>query len=236
MARALGRRTPKDFKHVEKYPLRIASAVESVERTLRLPRWHWDHDQGQEGACVGHGTAMERAIVNRQQAADRGDETPGVRYNPWWVWNEAKKIDEWDDTNPGDDNGTSVRAAYDVLRTQGLPFFRSDTPRTKAGIVANRWATTVDEMRTAISEGKAVTIGVTWYSNFDYPEDGWIGRGSLGRVRGGHSLCVYGASDQKQGFKLKNSWGRGYPLVWIPYDTMQTLLDDYGEATLVTDR
>lgn len=241
MTKALGRRTPKDFTHVEKYPLRWNLSVDSIERTLPLPRWHWTHDQGTEGSCVGHGTAMERSIVNRLQGKARGDETPGVRYNPWWVWNEAKKIDEWEDTNPGDDNGTSVRAAYDVLRSQGLPFYKSEEPRPQAGITANRWATTVDEMRTAIDEGKAINIGVTWYSNFDSPEQEservwWIGRGTLGTVRGGHSLCVYGASDAKQAFKLKNSWGRTYPLVWLPYETMQTLLDDYGEAVIVVDK
>ena len=39
--------------------------------------------------------------------------------------------------------------------------------------------------------------------------------------------------------KLTNSWGRGYPLVWVPYDTLQRLLDGIqypGEATIITDR
>jgi hypothetical protein len=40
-----------------------------------------------------------------------------------------------------------------------------------------------------------VVLGVNWYANFDKPvedEKGrwWIGRGALGRVRGGHAICV----------------------------------------------
>lgn len=41
------------------------------------------------------------------------------RYNPIRIWNKAKEIDEWDDTNPGDQNGTSVRAGYEVIRLEG---------------------------------------------------------------------------------------------------------------------
>lgn len=44
--------------------------------------------------------------------------------------------------------------------------------------------------------GQPVVIGVNWYEAFDRPERGtdgswWIGRyGDLGRVRGGHALCL----------------------------------------------
>jgi hypothetical protein len=63
---------------------------------------------------------MERAITNIAQAKALGLLQAGRRYNPLDVWNEAKKIDEWPDTNPGDDHGTSVRAGYDVCRDKGL--------------------------------------------------------------------------------------------------------------------
>lgn len=258
MEGALGRRIPPDWEHVEKYPFRTVAprAVDTVNRTLRLPHWHWTHDQGQEGSCVGHGIVMERAITNTAQ--NKLLNILGIktrRYDPIHVWNEAKKIDVWPDTNPGDDNGTSVRAGYDIARDQGLSRVKkmvidkgAGIPRPVGagpveygeGILTNRWATTVDEMRTAISQGLPVTIGVAWYANFDVPElwrhDDWIGRGDLGRVRGGHCLTVYGASDKRQAFRLKNSWGESYPMVWMPYTTMQRLLNEYGEAALVTDR
>lgn len=48
---------------------------------------------------------------------------------------------------------------------------------------------------TAPSKPAPCVIGVNWYTNFDSPvqdSDGtwWIGRGDLGRVRGGHCVCV----------------------------------------------
>lgn len=251
MSRALGRRKPKDRRHVELYPFSAVApeSVESVETVLTLPDWHWTHDQGHEGSCVGHGSAMERAISNIAQ------HHKDFRYNPLWIWDQAKLRDEWPDTNPGDSNGTSVRAAYDVLRQLGLtkvedmaldaegdPYAVGEGPvKHRQGVRKNRWAATTDEMRQAISGGNPVTIGVNWYSNFDNPQEKiagewWVGEGSLGSIRGGHCVCVYGASDEREAFIFKNSWGREYPLVWIPYTTMQKLLDDDGEATLQTDR
>lgn len=227
----LGRREPRDFKHVEKYPLSalpLSATPPVVNKTLTLPTWHWTHDQGVQGACVGFGASMMMSMLNRK------------RYDPHWLWNESKKIDEWTDTNPGDNNGTSVRAACDVLRDQGHA--RKWSGRTypvdpAEGITENRWATTVDEMRAGIAAGIPITIGVNWYTNFDRPEDGgWIGRGDLGRVRGGHAVCLYGASDRLGAFRLKNSWGRDFPLAWLGYKTMERLLGESGEACLVTDR
>lgn len=254
--RELGRRTPTDWKHVQRFPFSAVApeTVSKAEKVLRLPWWHKSHDQGQEGSCVGHGAAMERAVTNTAQNAFLHLVKPTRRYDPIWIWNQAKSIDEWPDTNPGDDNGTSVRAGYDVLRTLGAPRVQSmklidgvPMPQHEGivdlseGVAANRWATSVDEIRSAIANGTPVTIGVDWYSNFDRPEkkgsEYWIGAsGALGSIRGGHCVCLYGVSDKRQAFKLKNSWGRDYPEVWLTYIVMQKLLNDNGEAAIVTDR
>lgn len=253
----LGRLIPDNWDHVEKYPFRsVAPAmVTAVEKVMKLPGWHWEHDQGREGSCVGHGIAMERAITNTAQNVVL--RILGIKtrwYDSIDIWNQAKIIDGWPETNPGDDNGTSVHAGYDVARDKGIvrvdkmqlvngrPTPIAPQPRSLAeGIATNRWARTVDEMRTGISQGLPVTIGVNWYSNFDVPKpdaagDYWIGKGNMGTIRGGHCVCLYGASDKRQAFRLKNSWGRAYPLVWLPYSTMARLLAEQGEAALVTDR
>lgn len=244
MSNALGRRVPTDWKHVEKYPFSAVApaTVVSVNRILALPKWHWSHDQGHEGACEGFGNSMMMSILNKN------------RYDPWWLWDNAKIIDEWPDTNPGDANGTSGRAACEVLRAKGHvlwnqttdavygnPSIHDNRPADPAqGINTYRWAQTVDEMRTAIAANNPVAIGVNWYTNFDGPKlvgtDYWIGKGSLGSIRGGHCICIYGASDRRQAFRLKNSWGKNYPLVWLPYDTMTRLISESGEVALITDK
>lgn len=247
----LGRRVPTDWQHVEKYPFSLVAppTVTTVEKSLALPSWHWSHDQGSEGACEGFGNSMMMAVLNTAQRKVAQTKPFTVRYDAWWLWDQAKVVDEWPDTNPGDDNGTSGRAACDVLRTLGHVKVKNTSdlrssnpaPAIENGISANRWATNVDEMRTAIANNLPIAIGVNWYSNFDNPikkgTNGWfIGEGNLGTIRGGHCICIYGASDKKQAFKLKNSWGRDFPLAWLPYTTMTRLIQEQGEIAIITDR
>jgi hypothetical protein len=229
----LGRRRPSDWRHIAKYPYRaVAPATATkVERTLPLPAYRVRYDQEREGACVGFASSWMMSILNRRF------------YDARWLWDEAKKIDEWPETNPGDSEGTSVRAAMDVLRAAGhRRRYRGATypANLNEGIAENRWCTTVDEIRTAIGKGIPVTLGVNWYVNFDKPvvKGGrwWIGMGSLGRIRGGHAVCIYRASDHYDAVGIVNNWGPEYPLVLMPYDTLRRLLHEDGEATLVTDR
>lgn len=230
MEGTLGRLTPPDFEHVEKHRMLIATAVEKVERILSLPySYRVKYDQGSEGACVGFASSWLQSIHNR------------VFYDARWLYREAQLVDSWASTPP--EEGTSVRAAMDILRKVGhRRIFRGKTypVHESHGILANKWATSVDEMRMCIAEGKAIAIGVNWYANFDRPTtkgvEKWIGEGDLGRIRGGHAVCLYGASDRRQAFRMVNSWGSAYPLVWLPYGTMQRLLNEHGEATIVSDR
>jgi hypothetical protein len=229
----LGRRIPTDWTHVETYSFSeiVPETVATVERTLPLPRYRLQYDQGAEGACVGFGSSWMMSILNRSM------------YDARWLWDRAKERDEWADTNPGDENGTSVRAAMDVLRQVGHVKVWDGTnrpPDPSEGIAANRWATHVDEVRTCVANGTPVVLGVNWYVNFDSPvkkgSRWWIGEGDLGTIRGGHAVCIYRASDALQAVGIVNNWGMTYPLVMLPYSTLQQLLDEQGEATMITDR
>ena len=236
MTKGYGRRVPTDFSHVEKYPARRLAAfrepVATVNRALDLgpPGWRDFYDQGREGACCGFAASWMMSIRNRR------------RYDARWLYLEGRKVDEWDDTPP--EEGTSVRAVCDVLRERGhcrVAGGKTSPCEASEGIAANRWATTVDEVRTAVAEENPVVFGVNWYANFDRPEKfggrWWVGRGDLGRVRAGHAICSYAAYDRWQAFGLVNTWGRkDYPLVLIPYETVQRLIDEQGEAALITDR
>lgn len=231
--RPLGRLEPTDWEHVDRYPYGdVAPATPTtVEKTLRLPRYRVIYDQEREGACVGFASSWMMSILNRRL------------YNPRWLWNRAKEVDEFPYTNPGDNYGTTVRAAMDVLRKEGHVAVRRGQDRPCApeeGIAENRWATTVDEIRTSLAESTPVVFGINWYVNFDKPvqkgRDWWIGEGDLGSKRGGHAVCIYRASDRRQGFGIVNNWGTDYPLVWMPYTTAERLLGERAEAALVTDR
>lgn len=227
----LGRRIPSNFNHVEKYPLTAATLPKKAAPVVAgvnwytgfdspkkdkdgkwwvgkdskniggirgghcvcLPHadsepssWYTYYNQGSEGACVGFGSSRVMSLLNRKM------------YEPRWLWNEAKKIDEWDDTNPGDNEGTSVRAAMDVLRLQGHVRKGKTMAELKEGIEANRWATTVDQLFEVLQNEQYKKLGA---------------------------------------IPFFNSWGKDYPRkVWMPCETWDRLMKEYGEMTMITDR
>jgi len=168
-------------------------------RRLQDAQGWWDfYDQGREGACVGFGCSRMMSLLNRK------------RYDARWLWDWAKQTDEWPDTNPGDDQGTSVRAACEILRTRGhVPWQAAfagrdyqtrdaETPSSTEGVTVYRWARTVAEV---------------------------------------HSVLKSPADDRLGAVRILNSWGRDYPHhVWMPDATLQRLIDEDGEVALVTDR
>ncbi len=242
MSRPLGRRPSPDMDHVAKYPLRqlMRETPAVVEKILQIPgtdrkmrEWY---NQGTEGACVGFACSWMMTILN------------GPRYAARWLYQEAQKIDPWADTPPGE--GTDVRSAFEILRTIGHrrmwgPF--TQPTMFAHGINAYRWATAVDELRASIALKSPGVLGVLWYTNFDTPVqingEWWVGRTAttpvlqrLGQVRGGHAIAFRGASDKRQALLLPNTWGLGYPEVWMPYDIVGRLIREDGEAGMVTDR
>ena len=236
----LGRLKPATWEHVEKYPLkalRLKPAKVIEKRYFVSVPFRKFYNQGREGACVGYSCCIMMTILNRKKRIPE-------LYSGRQIWNKAKEIDEFSWTNPGDDNGTTVDAGLRTLKKYGtveiingkeMPWDIND------GIDEYRWATSVDEMRQGI-EIAPIVLGVNWYSDFDVPMKKygvyWIGRDQhlLGAIRGGHAICCIGASDKKEAFRLCNSWGLNYPIVWIPYKTVERLLKEDGESGLVTDR
>lgn len=130
-----------------------------------IAAWYKYYNQGAEGACVGFGSSRMMSLLNRK------------KYNAHWLWNEAKKIDEWPDSNPGDDNGTSVRAAMDVLRLQGHMISSHNMPDLKEGIEENRWAISIDDLFSVLQNPLYKKLGAipfhnSWGSN--YPKKVWM--------------------------------------------------------------
>jgi len=238
--RPLGRNRPQDDRHIQLYPLRglLPQAPPiTVEKVLPAPSTAMRRymDQGQEGSCVGWAWSWALSFMHRP-----GRSMP--RYDARWIYTQAQQLDGDPSTPPAE--GTTVRAGGDVLRTEGaVRVWRGkDKPvDPSAGIAADRWATSVDDVRLGLSLGIPVVAGTNWYQGMDSPtqkgSEWWMPSDNLGAVRGGHAWCIYGASDRRQAFKMTNSWGlSGYPLTWVPYALMERLLNEQGEAALITDR
>lgn len=217
---------------------RALTTTARVESRLEIPyQYRERYDQGAEGACVGFSLSWAMSIFNRHF------------YDAGALYHAAQLIDPWPETPP--EEGTSVEAGATVLMTQGHWRFVHGVTKAVAlfeGIKEFRHAASVDELRTAISIGSPFVLGINWYANFDRPVWGdfgqggnrwWIGRSTseLGAVRGGHAICGCGARDSIGAFTLVNSWGHDYPIVNIPYETVELLIREEGaEAIIPVDR
>lgn len=160
--------------------------------------WYSFYNQGHEGACVGFGWSRCMSIFN------------GVEYTARWLWDSAKNRDEWPETNPGDENGTSVRAAAEVLKETGHVLWDEAyvdddwqkrakyVPEAKQGIKAFRWAKSVDDVHAVLGNARADDLGAV---------------------------------------PLLNSWGPEYPhRVYLPDVVLAKLIDQEGEIAVPTDR
>src|SRR4051794_15387157 len=147
----LGRRTPTDWTHVERYSLRAqggqpspvpvvmgtiwpveadtpeqdskgtwwvgrngfsgrsrgghAYALEAHDMRDSKGNYEW-FNQVTEGICVAEGVDRAAALIFRR------------RFQPRPLYDLAQLGDDWDDTPP--EEGTSVRAGFDVWRNHGL--------------------------------------------------------------------------------------------------------------------
>jgi hypothetical protein len=160
----------------------------------------WDfYDQGREGACVGFGWSRCMTILNQ-----------GQMYAARWLWDRSKEQDQWPDTNPGDNNGTSVRSAGDVLSASGHVSWQDEygdddhterddySPDHQHGIQHFRWAQSVAEVHSVLGNERADELGAV---------------------------------------PFLNSWGRDYPQrTWMPDDVLERLMEEEGEVAIPTDR
>jgi hypothetical protein len=160
----------------------------------------WDfYDQGQEGACVGFGWSRCMTILNQ-----------GSLYAARWLWDRSKEQDQWPETNPGDNNGTSVRSAGDVLSDFGHVSWEDEygdddhterddyKPDQQHGIQHFRWAQSVAEVHSVLGSERADELGAV---------------------------------------PFLNSWGRDYPQrTWMPDDVLERLMGEEGEVAIPTDR
>lgn len=130
--------------------------------------WYLFYDQGEEGKCVGEGSSRAMSLLNR------------TRYDATWLWQQARLTDEWTDNDDLTDNdqGTSVRAALEILKTVGHKRTKEFAePNVADGISAYRWATNVDDVLTTLAMPLATKLGAVPFLNSwgtYYPHITWM--------------------------------------------------------------
>ena len=199
---------------------RFGIATTSSSRTSRYWATYGTLDQGEEGACVGHG------VVGSLMTSPNRVNLPNPQATAFGMYYGSRRIDEWD----GEDyDGTSTNAGMKLARELGL-------------ITSWRWAFGVEELKLAILEEGPVVIGVWWFeSMYETDPSGLVVVD--GEIVGGHCLLVNGYADRRKVgdytgpvFRWKNSWGETYGVMkghgFITYDDMARLLEMQGECAV----
>jgi hypothetical protein len=231
-----GRLIPKDRSYETKYPfgklMGVSGTVKSVERTLTIPLGLRSfYDQKDNNACTGFSASWMMSIYNC---------VPQQKYDALWLYHAGQINDGDPYTDPASDNGGYVWAVFWALQHLGHKKMREANPDIRDGIISYYWARSADDVRAAIAIGRPVVIGVNWYEEFMSPQyirgEYWIGKHpDLRKSLGGHAICIYGASDKRQAFRLINTWGLVYPQVWLPYKIFDRLMSEDGEAVAAID-
>jgi hypothetical protein len=229
-----GRKEASNRDYEVKYPFKklALTSARTVERVLTVPLGlRCFYDQGEMGACVGFSSSWMMSIYNC---------VPQQKYDAIWLYRQAQLNDNDPASDPSEDTGTYVWAAFWVLQHLGHQKKTEKAPDLNDGVASYYWGSTADDARTAIALGRPFVIGINWYSNMMEPKhmkgERWIGTQSdLGSLLGGHAICGIGASDKRQAIKLINTWGASSPQVWLPYRTLDKLMAENGEMCIAVD-
>lgn len=180
-------------------------------------------DQGEEGACVGHGWVHEAlsspVVVDIARMAQRPVSDPQAL--AFWLYREAQKIDEWEGEQY---DGTSVLAGAKVMQKLGL-------------LRQYRWAFDVFGVRRALLTTGPVVVGLNWYSGM-YSAPGGI-LSVRGYKVGGHCGIFWGYRlpglifPDEAAYGFLNSWGPHWGVngrAWMRESELARLMSEDGEA------
>lgn len=124
--------------------------------------WYPYYNQGQEGRCVQFGTSRAMSLLNRKRY-----EIAETDVGRWLYW-EAQRTDEWEGGSyPGGHphyEGTSVRAALEIVRAQGIIPARRSAPSPTDGITAYRWAASIEDVLVAL--GREGASEIPWLNSW----------------------------------------------------------------------
>ncbi len=215
MSHGLGRRHAPDPRD-SAFPM----AAVLPQRSVRPYRYWWTGgawlDQGAYSTCVGHAWA---------HWTEDGPITHPGTIDPVAIYREAAVLDVWPENDAGDLHfGTSVRAGAQALQARGR-------------ISEYRWASSVDDVITAVLEVGPVVVGTWWTEGMMEPDAEGIIR-YRGSPLGGHAYLINGANTDRGVVRIKNSWGKGWGVngtAFLRIEDLDALIRDDGEACLATE-
>jgi hypothetical protein len=210
---------------VDERDLRFRMSAPKTDVTRRFwisPGDVWD--QGQTSQCVAYSTnryLITYPVVNKPILPHEG------------FYEACQDVDEW----PGSDyDGTSVRAAFKVLKARGQ-------------VTSYGWADEAEMVIRHVLSIGPVVMGTDWTDDMVEPDsEGYIS--PTGQNIGGHAWLLVGADrnrvHKKTGargaIRKLGSWGSGWAQkgrAWMTFDDLQKLIKGLsrwpGEACTATE-
>jgi hypothetical protein len=172
-------------------------------------------DQGSTPQCVGYSSYQWLTAFPVKNVPP---------FTPSDIYREAQLIDEW----PGEDyDGTSVRAAFKILKAKGY-------------VAEYRWAYDVETIVNHLLTVGPVVMGTVWTDGmFMADDEGYIDDVG-GREVGGHAYVLIGANRNRKSerhgvgaVRVLNSWGTNWEdkgRAWLSFKGLEWLLAQDGEA------
>lgn len=205
-------------------------------------------DQGAQGSCtawaVGYGLRSYMAKVAQRWNFSSGAGLQLDRvFSPAFIYNNTRTAD----------GGATLGAVLAFMRDRGVstwadfPYDPSSADRMPGDRLlrdAARWRIasfeTLDprvlHLKQQLAKGRPVVIGAEISKEF---KNGKLGSDTVWRKSGlaieAHAMLLVGYDDQKEAFKLMNSWGRDWGdagFAWLAYDLVPNVV---REAYVATD-
>ncbi len=207
----LGRRFALDYRDAKFLTREVVAPTRPPRKTWRLDA---RLDQGDFPHCVGY--AWKHRILSAPVRSKHGD--------PVDFYNGAQGEDEFDGPPPPYD-GTSVRGGAKYVQRKGH-------------VRIYRWAFSTDDVLNTVGNEGPVVAGTDWTTSMFRPDAEGIIRAN-GMIAGGHAYLILGYDDRRSLALIHNSWGDTWGIrgrCWIPYEDLEELLRNAGEACCPVER
>lgn len=200
-------------------------------------------NQGAQGSCVAWATgyalrSYQHHIRSRASLVTNGHIDSSRVFSPAFIYNQI---------NNGRDAGSLFSDALQLMQTRGvaplqyMPYSQNDytsMPSQTALAVAQNYRiafwkqVSVNEpieLKSQLNAGYPIIIGATIDQGFDNAGKGFVWNQVTGKQLGGHAMLVIGYDDDRNAFRVLNSWGTSWGdggYYWLDYNLFPRVVNE----------
>lgn len=195
-------------------------------------------NQGQQGSCVAWGVGYAAATAFTLLAAAQGPISSATsQASPADLY---AKLMQYENSNCG--NGTQVADALDILVVEGIVNIASSPysdqqcslPVSGSQFLLNGYtlldATNLSLLKQHLSNFSVIPIAIPVYPDFESASGTEVYSPSdTGCSLGGHCVAIVGYDDNRQAFRIMNSWGTEWGdngFLWVAYSAVPSLIQE----------